>query len=130
VNVYGQDIDRKIYRDYTTVDDLYEIFEVFEKLEKFVKYIDILSIVFDTANTKSNIIKINRFIKKIMSCKLFKDFCEFNHSKILLYNEELGLVRKFNITLDNDESYKNMDLHILAKTRSNYYIERTLPADS
>ena len=129
LHIIGNDINKIIYKNYNIIDELYEIFKVLTKLEQLIFKIDILNISFNIDNTKSNIIHINRFSDKILKSKFVTDFCIINQSKILLYDEEIDSIRHFKIILNNDESLKNMDIHIQHKTRSDYHKERTLTAD-
>lgn len=129
LHVIGANFNRIIYKYYNQIDELYEIFKVLTKLEKSINKINILSIVFEILNTTQNIIDVNRFSSKVIESKFFVEFCNLNKSKILLYDEEIETNRKFNITLDNDESFKNMDIHIQAQSRSSYTRDRMIPAD-
>jgi hypothetical protein len=129
IHVIGHNFNKIIYKYYNYIDELYEIFKVLTKLEKSIHKINILSIQFEIANTTQNITDVNRFSSKIIESKFFVDFCNLNKSKILLYDEEIDINRRFNITLDNDESFKNMDIHIQAQSRSSYTRDRMIPAD-
>ena len=129
IHITGNGFNKTVYINYNEVDELYEIFTLLSKLEKSIHNISILNISFNILNTKSNIININKFSGKILESKFVKDFCSINESKILIYNEEEDSIRKFIIILDKDELPNKMDLHMVDKTRMDFYLERSICAD-
>ena len=129
IQIIGNNINKVIYKYYDEINELYEILEVFTKLELLINNIDILKISFNILNPTSNILDVNNFTNKILDSYFVKEFCKINKSKILFLDEEVKSIRQFNIILDNDESYKFMDLHILRKGRLDYNKERMLIAN-
>ena len=125
MHIIGNNINKIIYENYNSIDELNDLFDVLIKLEKYIDNISRLSIVFNILNTKSNIINVNKFTKKILGSKFF----QISKSKVLIYDKDVNSIRQFSIVLDNDECFKHMDIHIIPKSRVELYRERTLNAD-